>query len=81
VPHVDLSGEHRTTPSPRVRTVANVLSTNDTVDGPTAGARARWSIAGIFLEGLTDCRLDRPNGTAEPKSLMWLVPTRASQQA
>jgi SnoaL-like protein len=48
-----LSGEYRTTPSPRVRTVTNVLNTNDTVDGPSLGGQARWSIAGLFLEGLT----------------------------
>jgi hypothetical protein len=30
-----------------------VLNADDTVDGPTAGAPARWSIAGMFLEGLT----------------------------
>jgi hypothetical protein len=30
-----------------------VPNTNDTVDDPTTGAPARWSIAGMFLEGLT----------------------------
>lgn len=28
-------------------------NTDDTADGPSAGATARWSIAGMFLEGLT----------------------------
>jgi hypothetical protein len=30
-----------------------VPNTNDTVDDPTTAAPARWSIAGMFLEGLT----------------------------
>ncbi len=30
-----------------------MLNSKDTVDGPTAGEPARWSIAGMFLEGLT----------------------------
>jgi hypothetical protein len=59
VPRVDLSGEHRTTPGPRVRTVASVLNINDTVDGPIAGEPARWSIAGMFLECLTSRDYER----------------------
>ncbi len=46
-----MSGEYRTTGSPRVRTVATVVNTPDTVDSAIAGAR--WSIAGAFLECLT----------------------------
>jgi hypothetical protein len=48
----DLSGEHRTTGSPSVRTVAGVVNTPDTVDDRIAGEPARWSIAGMFLESL-----------------------------
>jgi hypothetical protein len=33
--------------------VASVQNTNDRADGPTPGEPARWSIAGMFLEGLT----------------------------
>jgi hypothetical protein len=48
-----LSGEHRTTGNTRVRTVAGVMNTSDTVSGAIAGEPARWAIAGMFLEYLT----------------------------
>jgi hypothetical protein len=48
-----LSGEHRTTARRRVRTVAGVVNTPESVDGAMAGQPARWSIAGLFLECLT----------------------------
>jgi len=63
---VGLSGERRTTGSPRVRTVAGVMNTTDTVDGATAGQPARWSIAGLFLECLTARDYERLAATLAP---------------
>jgi hypothetical protein len=48
-----LSGERRTTPRPRFRTVDHVLNTSDSPDASPTAEPARWSIAGTFLEGLT----------------------------
>ena len=42
-----------------------MLNTNYTVDGPTAGTPARWSIAGMFLEGLTTRDYERLAATLD----------------
>jgi hypothetical protein len=42
-----------------------VVNTNHTVDGPTTGAPARWSIAGMFLEGLTTRDYERLAATLD----------------
>jgi hypothetical protein len=48
-----LSGEHRTTRGSTFRTVAKVSNATDAVHDPARIEPARWSIAGVFLEGLT----------------------------
>jgi hypothetical protein len=71
-----LSGEHRTTGSPLIRTVARVVNTSDTVDSRIADQPARWSIAGLFLECLTAREYERLGAT-----LAQSVRFRALQQA
>jgi hypothetical protein len=71
-----LSGEHRTTGSPLIRTVADVVNTSDTADSTIAHKPARWSIAGLFLECLTARDYERLAATLAPS-----VRFRALQQA
>ncbi len=56
-----------------------MLNTNDTVDGPTAGEPARWSIAGMFLEGLTARDYDRLATTLAPRRAIPGAPAAADR--
>jgi len=61
-----LSGEHPTTRGERIRIVVTVVDTTDAVDDVTGSQPARWSIAGMFLEGLTTRDYTRLRATLDP---------------